>query len=87
MGIVSPVKSEDYVVEHGAAGGIAGVGLLIEQELGSSQVVVTKVTSGGAAAREGRQVLQGRLSVPRVSGVRGLALVSNRCIDLTLADH
>ena len=87
VGIVSPVKSEDYVVEHGAAGGIAGVGLLIEQELGSSQVVVTKVTSGGAAAREGRQVMQGILSVPRVSGMRGLTLVSHRCVDLTLADN
>lgn len=57
VGLFSPVKSEDYAVEHSASGGIAGVGLLIEQEVGSSQVVVTKVTPGGAAAREGRQVL------------------------------
>jgi len=58
VGLASPSRSEDYVVENGVSGGIAGVGLLIEQDLGSSQVVVTKVTPGSAADREGRQVLE-----------------------------
>ena len=58
VGLASPIRSEDYVVENGVLGGIAGVGLLIEQELGSSEVAVTKVTPGGAADREGRQVLK-----------------------------
>ena len=50
---MSQVKSETYKVDKSVAGPMAGVGLLIEQEEGSDDVVVTRVTTGGAAAKEG----------------------------------
>jgi chromosome segregation ATPase len=54
VGTVSPIKSESYVIENkGGAGPMAGVGLLIEQEEGSEDVLVTRVTPGGAAAKDG----------------------------------
>ena len=55
LGMTSAVKSERYLLDDKSPGTpvMAGVGLLIEQEDGSDDVVVTEVKSGGAAGKEG----------------------------------
>jgi len=47
FGYTSPVTSECYVVQRGGPASMAGVGLLIEQEEGSDDVIITKITPGG----------------------------------------
>ena len=55
FGMTSAIKSERYLLDDKSSGTqvMAGVGLLIEQEDGSDDVVVTEVKSGGAADQEG----------------------------------
>ena len=57
IGLMSPTKIEAYVVDknsYGSPSSMAGVGLLVEQEEGAEDVIVSKVTEGGAAAKDGR---------------------------------
>jgi hypothetical protein len=57
LGMTSAVKSERYSLNDKSsvdqATAIGGVGMLIEQEEGSADVIVTHIKSGGAADREG----------------------------------
>jgi hypothetical protein len=57
LGMTSAVKSERYSLDDKSsvdqATAIGGVGMLIEQQEGSADVIVTHIKSGGAADREG----------------------------------
>lgn len=53
LGMTSAVKSERYSLDDKSSADqatpIGGVGMLIEQEEGSADVIVTHIKSGGAA--------------------------------------